>query len=485
MNKFNTFSKCTINLREPESIRLQKDLESITKSLEHEKRESMYLDEQFKVLQFEMNSLAKPFPTSFTSLRSTISVLEKKLELEINTLNQTKYKNRQLRQQINEYRLDKSAHKQSLNAVIENLEKTSKAANEQYDELLRKNDENISQKEKIGMLRTKSANQRFKYDEKISTLSSVLKNSKFDTKFLYEETQYSTQSTEVLSVLKRLIKFSNRLTINKKHEIDQYIKHVTLLDNYFNEIKIVTGMNEIKDIVTSCLKSEEQSQQVLSYLNNLNSDIDLLEEKLKISDSKIQFLEGLKYQGRLSIQEAIKTNETNLALMQDRIKDKKEVEFNRNIIIQNSLPLMKKIYKLLENMHFKDYFGGFLDVEAIDKLNQEYSAQLLGKIEEYLSFLLLAIELRKQSILTKHRSPSAPNKKDIKKKKAMKNFLEEKYLYDGEDFDEIRVPISVQEMKKKAAVIFERRRSMLKAKPTTPDISHPKTPTYRLTRELL
>ncbi|OMJ71860.1 hypothetical protein SteCoe_29832 [Stentor coeruleus] len=485
MNKSNTFSKCTSNLREPQSIRLQKDLESITESLEHEKRESMYLDEQFKVLQFEMSSLPKPSSSPFTSLRSTISVLEKKLELEINTLNQTKYKNRQLRQQINEYRLDKSAHKQSLNAVIENLDKTSKAANEQYDELLRKNDEDMSQKEKIGMLRAKSANQRFKYDEKISTLSTMLKNSKFDTKFLYEETQYSAQSIELISVLKQLVKSSHRSTIDKKHEIDHYTKHVTLLNNYFNEIKRVTGMNEVNDIVTSCLKSEEQSQQVLSYLNNLNSDIDLLEEKLKISNSKIQYLEGSKYQGRLTIQEAIKTNETNFALMQGKIKDKKEAEFNRNMVIQNSLPWMKKIYKLLEFMHFKDYFSNYLDVDTIDKLNQEYSVQLLGKIEELLSFLMLAIELRKQSTLSVHRFPSVPTKKEIKKKKAMKHFLEEKDLYDEQDFDEIRVPISVQEMKKKATTIFERRRSMLKAKPVTPDITHPKTPTYRLAREIL
>ncbi|OMJ76622.1 hypothetical protein SteCoe_23965 [Stentor coeruleus] len=485
MNKINTDSKCSSYLKDSQSARLQRNLETLTVNLEHEKRESMYLDEQIELLQYEMESLPKTSTSSFASIRSTISVMKKKLELETNTLNQTKHKNRQLRQQINEYRLDKSAHKQSLNAIIDNFDRTSKATNDQYEEITTKKHEDHEHQEKIGILRTKSANQRIKYNEKISTLSSILKSNKYDTRSYYEDTQYSAQCIEVISVLKQLVKTSHHSTIDKKRQIDHYIKYIALLINYFNDIRAVTGINDVNDVVTSCLKSEEQSQHILVYLNDLNSEIDVLEERLKFSNERIAYLEGSKYQGRLSIQEAIKTNETNFNQLKSKIADKEKAQYKVYAIIQSALPMLKRLYKLLEFMNFKAFFSSHLDVDAIDKLNQEYSGVLLGKIEEFINYLMLAIELQKQSTLSVHNYPSTRRKVEYKKKKALKHFLDERDLYDEPEFDDTRVPINFEDMKQKAVFIFDRRKSMLKAKPGSSEIVRPKTPNYRLAREIL
>lgn len=485
MNKTNTISKCSSYLRDSQSARLQKNLEVLTVNLEHEKRESMYLDEQIKLLQYEMESLPKTSTSSFTAIRSAISVMEKKLELEANTLNQTKYKNRQLRQQINEYRLDKSAHKQSLNAILGNFDKTSKATNTQYEEFAIKEHEDNEHQEKIGILRVKSANQRIKYNEKISNLSGMLKSNKYDTRSYYEDTQYSAQCIEVISVLKQLVKTSHRSTIDKKRQIDHYIKYIAMLINYFNDIRAVTGINDVNDVVTSCLKSEEQSQHILVYLNDLTSEIDVLEEKLKFSNERISYLEGSKYQGRLSIQEAIKTNETNFNQLQGKIVDKKKAHYKIYAVVQNALPMLKRLYKLLKVMHFKAFFSSQLDINAIDKLNQEYAGVLLGKIEEFINFLMLAIELQKQSTLSVHKYPSTCRKVEYKKKKTMKHFLDEKDLYEEPEFDDARMPIALDDMKQKAAFIFDRRKSMLKAKPGSSEVVRPKTPNYRLNREIL
>ena len=207
MNKSYTFSPKNSNpLKETRGIRLQKDVELITQQLEHEKREAGYLDEQLRLLQFDMNSLSKAPKPLTSNIKANLSVVEKKLDQERNSLNQTKYKNKQLREKINEYRLDKSAHKQSLNSIIGNLDKTSKVAVEIYEVVEKTIEEDLLQKEKIGMIRSKSASQKNRFDEKISTLGSLLKTKVNGSCLNYEEKNYYLQSVEIVSVLKKMVK---------------------------------------------------------------------------------------------------------------------------------------------------------------------------------------------------------------------------------------------------------------------------------------
>ena len=473
-------------MKETHSERLQRSVEFITQTLEHEKREASYLDEQIKLLTFDMNSLKKPSSKANLQLQASISVLEKKLELEKNYLNSTKHKNKQLREKINEYRLDKSAHKQSLISVIDNLDKTAKAAEDQEEEINKTNEIDAMQQEKIILIRSRSANQRHNYNDKITNLGSLLRNQDKGTKLNVEERNNYFQSIEIITILKQIVRESQKLTFEKKRDIDHYVRHISTLVTGFEQIKKIMGISKIEDIVTSCIKSEEQSQEIQLYLNNLTSEIDVLEETLRLNNEKIKMLVGSRNVGEVNVSEFLKKNETNYNSLKEKIIEKQQKLEELAECMKDLLPIIQRLYGLLASMNFTSEFTSISDVSSIHKLNQENSNLLLGQIEEFINLLLVAISFKNQDSLVIHYP-------DVRSLRSTSNYpteireslLHEKDLYDEPDYEEIKMPISLQEMKLKALTIFERRRSLFKEKSLNGERETAKTPNYRATREFL
>lgn len=485
MDKSSTFSKSSNKLKESVGLRLQKELELITQNLEFEKRESTYLEEQIKLLQFEIKSIPRVKKRDFKELKSQISMKEKKLELEVSILNKSKHKNNQLRAQINEYRLDKCAHKQSLNAISENLDKTSRAADDQSVEILKTAEEDDSQQERIFRFRAKSANQRSEFEERISNLASLLRNTGMGEKIKYEERQYAAQSIEVISVLKALSKLSQKQTIDKKKELDSYLKHLYVLRLGFEHIKSNSGIIKIEDIVTSSVKSEEQSKVILFYLNTLNAEVDSLEERLRVNNEKIEKMRSAKYKGQSVIKEKKEVELKKTKNLGKKIMRKKPLVKEYHEKCAQALPRLKRFYILIEKLKFKPINSERIELDSIEKLNLGNCNLLLGNIEEFIRFLIMITELWVNNRLRVRRMPSF---KDPEFEKSMiKEILEEKDLFDEPGIEDFRAPISLDEMKNKAFSIFNKRKSIIscvsKTKATTPELHVSRTPTYKLIKD--
>lgn len=485
MNKSNVFSRCSTALKESRGARLQRNVEMITQTLEYEKREANYLDEQLKLLQFEMGSLKKPSPKVVLGLKASISVQEKKLELEKNILNNAKYKNKQLREKINEYRLDKFAYKQSLLSALDTLDKTSKAADEQTEEINRTQESDISQQEKILMIRSRSENQKYRYHGKITALAELLRNQEKNNEKAFEERNMYSQSVEIITILKKLVKESQKTTLGKKKEIEQYIRHINTLMHGFEQIKKIMGIGKIDEIVTSCIKSEEQGHAILFYLNNLNSEIDLLEETLKTNNSRISMITGYKTEGEASIVQHLKDNEEKYFALIEKKEAKKKILDEITVALEELLPIIKNLYSRLKSMNFPSEFNDSVEMSAIEKLNHENTKNLLGQSEEFINFLLQIIGSQTQNslcvpekILKKVRSASSQKAKLLE-------LLHDKDLYDEADYEDLKVPMALTEMKQKALNIFERRRSQFKEKPSELEIPPSRGTNYRATREFL
>ena len=237
------------------------------------------------------------------------------------------------------------------------------------------------------------------------------------------------------------------------------------------------------EIVTSCIKGEEQYQAILLYLNNLTSEIDDLEEMLKSNITKINIIEGSKHQGKLNFQEFIAKNENNYYLLQQKFFDKEKRLKEISEIITALLPMLMQLYTLLLSMNFTPCFNQNLYLEAIEKLNQENLNNLLGQIEEFINFLLIAVKLKSEGKIK-----TVPDIKTIRsvsnQKSYMLDILEEKDLYDEDDFEDIKVPISIEEMKTRAFNLVEKRRNLLKTKTSTHDTGYIKTQNnYSLSNE--
>jgi hypothetical protein len=481
MDKSSTFSKSSNQLKDSLPVLLQKELELITQSLEFEKRESTYLDEQIKLLQYEISSIPRVHQSSLKELKTRIAMQEKKLELEISSLNNGKHKNKLLRNQINDYRLDKCAHKQSLLAITDNLDKTSRAADEQSQEIDKTAAEDMDQQDRIFSLRAKSANQRSQFGERISTLTSMLRNTGMGSKINYQEKQYAAQSIEVISVLKSGARGFQRRSVDKKRELDHYLKHLNSLRAGFDHIMLTTGINDIRDIVTSCIKGEEQNRLVLYYLNTLTAEIDVLQESFETNQEKIEILEKNKKSGQASIQEIKSINSKKIEKIKKKIKTEKEQTEKNSQIFQKILPLLKKLMSKTKSLNFKPVNSEKVETKGLEMINFETCAGLLGNVEEFIRFLIMVKELQCKKELSLHASPVKKRNED---RVSVKDIIDEKDLYDEPGLDEVRVPITLEDMRSKALMIFNKRRSVFKSKATTPEVNLSRTPTCRNHKEL-
>ena len=60
-----------------------------------------------------------------------------------------------------------------------------------------------------------------------------------------------------------------------------YIRNVKIIEDAFEQIKEQTGISSNEEIVTTFVKSEEQNNSLTTYINNMSSDIDIIDEQNK------------------------------------------------------------------------------------------------------------------------------------------------------------------------------------------------------------
>jgi hypothetical protein len=296
-------------------------------------------------------------------------------------------------------------------------------------------------------------------------LASFIRNSKQKSSFYNEEKSYFSQGIEILSILKNVLKKTEGITHESKRKLDAYIKHVHVLQTCFESIISATGMSKVDEIVTSFIKSEEQNQTVLQYFNNLNSEIDVLEETLKLSNKKILSIEGLRHEGKLNARKILDKYDNEHKVLEKKLGSKEKKLKSVQEKVEKLLPIVIKIYKLLEKMSFHGYLREEIDVDSIDKLSQENANILLGQIEEYINFMLL---ISAKNMKNLHKS-SDYVKYDRRKSHSSKRFIikdisESMDLVEDQELEESRVPISLTEMKERAKIMIEKRKSFMKNK---------------------
>jgi len=110
----------------------------------------------------------------------------------------------------------------------------------------------------------------------------------------------ATEFSNPVQLLKR--RLNKWLTNNKekKELMDMYVRNVKIIEDAFEQIKEQTGISSNEEIVTTFCKSEEQNNSLINYINNLNSEIDVIGELNKNIESEIKRHEEL---GQLSEKE--------------------------------------------------------------------------------------------------------------------------------------------------------------------------------------
>merc|ERR1712072_908736 len=83
--------------------------------------------------------------------------------------------------------------------------------------------------------------------------------------------------------MKRILKLAFLNTIQRRH-IKQHQKNIEVFEQAFATIKSTTGISDIEEIVKIFVKLEERNFSLLTYVNQLNREIESLERQNKMSE---------------------------------------------------------------------------------------------------------------------------------------------------------------------------------------------------------
>lgn len=432
-------------LREPESMRLGRDAERLVETMEHEKRESVYLDQQISLLQEELSQIkaAKklifPATTNEDQMKNRCLVLEKRIELEVIHLNETKSQSQALRSQVNNYRKDKKHYKRTLQNLKDDINSIKSNTEEKINEFNTSIEIQNKYKKQKQNLRSKSMMEQNKYSEKVSDFSSFIQEKIDIRKQIHKQIEdgilgqikKQTDSVEISKIQKGLLSKWSMNVKEKKKTLDNYMRHLNILKDTFDQIKMATGIHSVSEIVTSVIKSEEQNYEVYSYVNYLNTEID------KLHDS---YLKSLQEIARLEKDPRFEEGEKP-----DKLKDltqkksSKVQEYEEMFkLVQSLLPTLKQIFQSCLNSGLPLPVPPFnyLDLETIE---YDQIPVFLGYIEQYLRYAIVFVNTVEGTLGEKVPEHGASALKD----------LEIKDFFNDNDVEDSRLPMSLFEFQQK------------------------------------
>merc|ERR1719271_1639907 len=88
-------------------------------------------------------------------------------------------------------------------------------------------------------------------------------------------------------MMKRILKLAFLNTIQRRH-IKQHQKNIEIFEQAFATIKSTTGISDIEEIVRIFVKLEERNFSLLTYVNQLNREIESLEKRNKDMERAIK-----------------------------------------------------------------------------------------------------------------------------------------------------------------------------------------------------
>ena len=325
------------------------------------------------------------------------------------------------------------------------------------------------QKSKISMLRCKSVAEQSKYSERLSRLQSILKDDRIQRAKVFKTMEQDAKSNvnrpiegiEVSRILKNIImRWSSKLR-EKKKNLDQYTKHIKVVEDAFKQIKQATGIPSVEEIVTAFIKSQEQNYQIYSYMNNLNSEIDTLEDYLNRTKEKIKMMETFKSSGEKNINDLINNLEEKSFKLNEKLEKKQnEINYLRQNF-QNVLQGINKIYDVVQNLPIEPQLNKNFEKSWLDEASHENLMNSLGFIEEFINYMiiLLAFSNSSDNALISHIPQNPPPKPFDTKSFDILSFLEEKDLIEEKDAEDQK-PLPLSDFKSKALHYFDRRRNL-------------------------
>merc|ERR1719487_1286851 len=320
--------------------RMRKEIEATTRLLEHERRRLYLVEEATERVQAEYeekrtkSKMAESQSADEAKVQSNkLRDLEGLLDRAISKLNACNERNDKYHDAINKQRKERLG----LDHVYKRLQREIKEARNETEKNCMWIDEHqqaiVDHRETVQALKKQQLKERSEFDQTTRAFQEELQNgetirkemaiggwsdskaSKADSgggkKKGYmvadEEDKFSDQV-----MYRRILKLAFLNTIQRRH-IKQHQKNIEVFEQAFATIKSMTGISEIEDIVKIFVKLEERNFSLLTYVNQLNREIESLEKRNKELGEQIQSQRRLEADGELRRQSILQDLKAQLS----------------------------------------------------------------------------------------------------------------------------------------------------------------------------
>merc|ERR1719272_772476 len=96
--------------------------------------------------------------------------------------------------------------------------------------------------------------------------------------------------------MRRILKLAFLNAIQRRH-IRQHQKNIEVFEQAFATIKSTTGISDIEEIVKIFVSLEQRNFSLLTYVNNLNREIESIEKRNRNLDEQLQSQKKMEQEG--------------------------------------------------------------------------------------------------------------------------------------------------------------------------------------------
>jgi len=354
--------------------RMHHDIESTTRKLELERRRLHGLDEALSSAKQEYNTKRQRYKIfqnnqddEAKKAEQRVKLLEGRLVKAIAELNQGNCENDALREQIDQLRKERqvldtvfkklsreiSVTANGLSRLTTNIEETKNLDGEKkkgVEDLLKKLEkERVEFKDNCQLMKADLHDQ-----DKIQSEMVVLterarrsggKRGGDDRKRHYmvadEEDDFSATS-----MYRRILKLSFLNAIQRRH-IKQHQKNIEVFEQAFNTIKSSTGISDIEEIVKIFVKLEERNYSLLTYVNQLNREIESIEMRNRDLKNQVKDYQEQEEQSTVRKRAALNDLSTQIKKTQLAAGEKDRMVEEAALSLVECRPLIWDIVKTL------------------------------------------------------------------------------------------------------------------------------------------
>jgi len=364
--------------------RMHNEIESTTRKLELEKRRLNKLEEDVVRTRTEHDEKVLKVQHKDAAAGPSMYKLEHKLGKALGELNKYNHENKEFRGKIDQIRRERlqmnQVFKKLTGDIKENigsvtaLQKDTDAARREHEERLHRMKalqkqvevERKTFKETVQKLqKDMKIRERQELTERVARFKESLEHGEdkaSKTRGLKADEEENFNST---AVMRRILKLAFLNAIQRRH-IRQHQKNIEVFEQAFATIKSTTGISDIEEIVKIFVSLEQRNFSLLTYVNNLNRDIESLEKRNRNLDDQLQGQKRMEQDGEKRRTDILAELKQQIASTSASTEENLTQATQQTEVLDRCRPFVQQILKTVEKENRG--FGGQPAPESNDNV---------------------------------------------------------------------------------------------------------------------